>query len=220
MLAILRKDLALELRTKEGVSSLFVLGLLVLLIFQFAMPERPTPHTAAAALWLAFVLAGTLGVQRTFLIERDALCLYGLLTAPIDPSAIYVAKALGNVILLTLLQLFVVPLIAVFFGVSPPVEVASWAGFALVLLLGNVGFSASAALFAAISVRTRAREVMLPVLLFPLLAPVMIAAVQSTARLLAGDPIADVAPWIQVLVAFDAIFGAAGWILFEQVVRE
>lgn len=220
MLAILRKDLALELRTKEGISSLFVLGLLVLLIFQFAMPERPTPDTAAAALWLAFVLAGTLGVQRTFLIERDALCLYGLLTAPIDPSAIYVAKALGNVILLTLLQLFVVPLIALFFGVSPPVGLGSLAGFALVLLLGNVGFSAAAALFAAISVRTRAREVMLPVLLFPLLAPVMIAAVQSTAKLLAGESIADVSPWIQVLVAFDAIFGAAGWILFEQVVRE
>ena len=93
---IVRKDLRVELRSPAGLAAIFVLGLLVLLIFQFAVPEKPTPESAAAALWISFVFAGTLGAQRTFLLERDNLCIDGLKTAPIEPAVIFLAKMLGT----------------------------------------------------------------------------------------------------------------------------
>ena len=214
MWQILVKDLRIEFRSQTGLVSLFVLGLLVLLIFQFALPEKPTPESAAAGLWLSFVFAGTLGAQRTFLLERDNLCIEGLKTAPIDPASIFLAKMIGTLVSLTILQAVVVPLTAVFFGVAPRAPLA----FALVCLLGNVGFAALATLLASMSVGTRAREVILPLLLFPLLVPLVIAAVKASAVLLGGA--GESAVWIQVLICFDVVFTVAGWLLFEHVLRE
>jgi heme exporter protein B len=211
---ILVKDLRIEFRSQTGLVSLFVLGLLVLLIFQFALPEKPTPESAAAGLWLSFVFAGTLGAQRTFLLERDNLCIEGLKTAPIDPASIFLAKMIGTLVSLTILQAVVVPLTVVFFGVAPNAPLA----FALVCLLGNVGFAALATLLASMSVGTRAREVILPLLLFPLLVPLVIAAVKASAVLLGGA--GESAVWIQVLICFDVVFTVAGWLLFEHVLRE
>ena len=211
---ILVKDLRIEFRSQTGLVSLFVLGLLVLLIFQFALPEKPTPESAAAGLWLSFVFAGTLGAQRTFLLERENLCIEGLKTAPIDPASIFLAKMIGTLVSLMILQAVVVPLTAVFFGVAPRAPLS----FALVCLLGNVGFAALATLFAAMSVGTRAREVILPLLLFPLLVPLVIAAVKASAVLLGGA--GESAVWIQVLISFDVVFTVAGWLLFEHVLRE
>jgi heme exporter protein B len=211
---ILVKDLRIEFRSQTGLVSLFVLGLLVLLIFQFALPEKPTPESAAAGLWLSFVFAGTLGAQRTFLLERENLCIEGLRTAPIDPASIFLAKMIGTLVSLTILQAVVVPLTAVFFGVAPRAPLA----FALVCLLGNVGFAALATLLASMSVGTRAREVILPLLLFPLLVPLVIAAVKASAVLLGGA--GESAVWIQVLICFDVVFTVAGWLLFEHVLRE
>src|SRR5882724_2712971 len=216
MWPILVKDLTIEFRSKAGLLSIFVLGLLVLLIFQFALPERPTPESAAAALWLAFVLAGTLGAQRTFLVERENLAIEGLKTAPIDPSSIFLAKMAGTLVTLTILQAVVVPLTALFFAVVPAAPL--W--FALVCLLGNVGFSAIVTLFAAISVGTRAREVILPLLVLPLLVPLLIASVKASAILLAGASVGEASVWLQVLAAFDVVFTVAGWLLFEHVLRE
>ena len=214
MWQILVKDLRIEFRSQTGLVSLFVLGLLVLLIFQFALPEKPTPESAAAGLWLSFVFAGTLGAQRTFLLERDNLCIEGLKTAPIDPASIFLAKMIGTLVSLTILQAVVVPLTAVFFGVAPRAPLA----FALVCLLGNVGFAALATLLASMSVGTHAREVILPLLLFPLLVPLIIAAVKASAVLLGGA--GESAVWIQVLICFDVVFTVAGWLLFEHVLRE
>jgi heme exporter protein B len=214
--AILQKDLRIELRSKAGLLSLFVLGLLVLLIFQFALPEKPTPESAAAALWLSFVVAGTIGAQRTFLLERENLAIEGLKTAPIDPGSIFLAKMLGTLASLTVLQAVVVPLTVLFFAVVPRSPLL----FLGVCLLGNLGFSALATLFASIAVGTRAREVVLPLLIFPLLVPLLIAAVKASAVLLGAGSPDDAAVWVQVLVAFDVVFGVAGWLLFEHVVRE
>ncbi len=217
MWPILEKDLRIEFRTQSGLASIFILGLLVLLIFQFALPEKPTPEAAAAALWISFLFAGTLGAQRTFLVERENFCLEGLLTSPVDPGAIFFAKMLGTLVTLTILQAVVVPLTALFFGIAPSAHPFS---FALVCFLGNAGFSAVATLFAAISVATRAREVLLPLLVFPLLVPLVIAAVKCSGMLLAGRSLGDAGAWVQVLVAFDVLFVVAGWLLFEYVVRE
>lgn len=217
MLAILKKDLRIEFRSKAGLSSLFVLGLLVLLVFEFALAAKPTVEVGVAALWLSFLFAGTLGAQRTMLIERDNLSIYGLLTAPVDPAAIFVAKMLGNLVTLTILQAVVAPLSALFFELPLGAHPA-W--LALVCFLGNAGFSAVATLFAAVSVRTRAREMMLPLLVFPLVVPLLIAAVKGSVVLAGGGGAAEASVWIQVLVAFDVIFVVAGWLLFEAVVRE
>lgn len=217
MWAIVRKDLLVEWRTKSGVVSLFVLGLLVLLIFAFAVPGEPTPELAAAALWLSFLLAGTLGAQRTFLLERDNLCLHGLLASPIDPGSIYLAKLLGTAATLGVLQAVVVPLAGLFFRVVPSRHPF---GFLGVCLLGNVGFSAVVTLFAAISVQSKAREMLLPLLVFPLVVPLVIAGVKASAILLGPGSLGEASSWIQVLGAFAAMFVAAGWLLFEHVVRE
>jgi heme exporter protein B len=211
---IVRKDMRIELRSPAGLAASFVLGLLVLLIFQFAVPEKPTPESAAAALWISFVFAGTLGAQRTFLLERDNLSIDGLKTAPIDPAAIFLAKMLGTLISLTILQAVVVPLTAVFFGIVPVRPF----GLALVCVLGNLGFAALATLFASISVGTRVREVILPLLIFPVLVPLLIAAVKASTVLLGGAGEAGI--WVRVLVAFDVVFTVAGWLLFEHVLQE
>lgn len=214
MWQILAKDLRIEFRSKAGLVSLFVLGLLILLILQFAMPEKSTPESAAAALWISFVFAGTLGAQRTFLLERENLAIDGLKTAPIDPASIFLAKMLGTLVTLTVLQAVVVPLTAVFFAITPRAPLALLG----VCFLGNVGFSALATLFASMSVASRAREVILPLLILPVLVPLVISAVKASAVLFGGSGEAGV--WVQVLVAFDVVFGVAGWLLFEQVLRE
>jgi heme exporter protein B len=217
-LAILRKDLRIEWRTRESVSTLVTLGVLLLVVFTIAHdPTREEqPRLAPTVLWATFVFTGLLGVQRSFLVEREQDCLAGLLMAPIDPAAIFVGKLLANLVLLGLMQAIVVPLVALFLRVDF-LPVLPW--LVLVLTLGNLGFAAGATLFAAIAARTRAREVLLPLLLLPLVLPVLIAGVKATQALLV-EGVAHAADAIRVLVAFDVIFAVAGWLLFAYVVRD
>jgi heme exporter protein B len=215
-LAILQKDLRIEWRTRESISTVFVLAVLLLVVLTVAHDPAPgeAPALAPGVLWAAFVLTGLLGIQRTFLLERENDCLAGLLGAPIDPASIYVGKLLANVVLLGVVQAFVVPLAGLFlhvdmWGILP--------GLLLVCLLGNIGFAALATLFGAIAVRVRAREVMLPLLLLPFLVPLLIGAVQATRSVLAGG-LGPAAGGLTVLGAFDVIFAVAGWLLFAYVV--
>jgi heme exporter protein B len=217
MLAILWKDVLLELRTKERVSSLFVLALLIVLIFIVALsPEQVQgPEIGAAVLWVTLIFAGMLGLQRAFLIEQERGCLSGLLLCPIEPGTLFLAKLTGNILFLVLVEVIATPLTLILLKVP-----LSWSLLALpaVLLLGIIGFAALGTLFAAISVRTRAREVLLPVMLLPLLIPLLIAAVKVTGALLAGMTWTGV--WLRVLVAFDVVFVVTGWLIFSQVVQE
>jgi heme exporter protein B len=217
-LAILKKDLRIEWRTRESVSSLIALGILLLVVFTIAHdPTREEqPRLAPSVLWATFVFTGLLGVQRGFLLEREQDCLAGLLLAPIDPAAIFAGKLVANLCLLAVMQAIVVPLVAVllhvdFFEVLP--------GLLVVLTLGNVGFSAGATLFAAMAARTRAREVLLPLLLLPLVLPVLIAGVKATQAVLEGG-LVRAGDALGVLAAFDVVFVVAGWLLFAYVVRD
>jgi heme exporter protein B len=217
MWAILWKDVLLEFRTKERVSSLFVLALLIVLIFIVALsPEQVQgPEIGAAVLWVTLIFAGMLGLQRAFLIEQERGCFAGLLLCPIEPGTLFLAKLLGNILFLVLVEVIAVPLTLILLKVP-----LSWSLLALpvVLLLGIIGFAALGTLFAAIAVRTRAREVLLPVMLLPLLIPLLIAAVKVTSALLAGLTWTGV--WLRVLLAFDVIFVVTGWLIFSQVVQE
>jgi len=219
MLALLRKDLQIEFRTKETLASLLLLGLLTLVVLSFAFDPTSELRAEAApgALWVAVIFAAVLGLNRSFLTERENDCLQGLLLCPVDRGTIYVAKTAGNFLFTMAAQLVIVPIFVFFFNVA-----ASWAlaGVFLSLALGALGFAAVGTLFAAISVRTRAREVMLPLLLLPLVVPVFIGGVKVSARVLAGKALGDVAQWLNLMVGFDAIFLIVGWLVFEYAVEE
>ena len=217
-LAILAKDLRIEWRTRESLANVFVLGVLLVVVLSIAhdAPPEAAPALAPAVLWATFVFTGLVGVQRAFLLERENDCLAGLLSAPVDPAAIFAGKLATNVVLLAVVQAIVVPLAGLFLHVDlwPVLP-----GLLVVLLLGNVGFAALATLFAAIAVRTRAREVMLPLLLLPLAVPLLIGAVAATRALLA-DGLGAARDGLAVLAAFDVVFTVAGWLLFAYVVRD
>jgi heme exporter protein B len=217
-LAVLRKDMRIEWRTRESLASMVVLGVLLVVIFSVALDPAPAdaPRLAPSVLWAAFVFTGLLGVQRGFVLEREQDCLGGLLASPLDPAALYLGKLAANVVLLAATQALVVPLVAVLLHVDVGRALPS---LLLVLLLGNLGFAALATLFAAMTVRARAREVMLPVLLLPVVVPVLIAGVKATEAVLDGG-LGAASGALGVLVAFDVIFVAAGILLFEQVIRD
>lgn len=219
MLALLRKDLRIEFRTKETLSSLLLLGLLTLVVLSFAFDPTSELRDEAApgALWVAMIFAGVLGLNRSFLAERDNECLQGLLLSPLDRGTIYLAKAAATAVFMSLAQVVLVPVFVFFFNL--PVNL-SWLWVMLGLELGIVGFSAVGTLFSALAVRTRAREVLLPLLLFPLVVPLFIAGVKVTARLLAGRAVGEVAQWLHLMVGFDVIFLVVGWMVFEYVVEE
>jgi heme exporter protein B len=219
MIALLWKDLLIEYRTKETLASLLMLGLLTLLLLSFAFD--PTSElrgpAAPAVLWVSLVFAGVLGINRSFLIERENECLQGLLLCPVDRGAIYLAKVSGNALFMTAAQAIVVPIFVVFFNL--PIDMAL-ARLVPVLLLGLVGFAAVGTLFAAVSVRIRAREVMLPLLLLPLAVPVLIAGVKASGGVLAGATLGSVSQWLHLLAGFDLVFLVVGWLLFEYAVED
>ena len=217
-LAVLRKDLRIEWRTRESLASMVVLGVLLVLVFNVALDPAPAdaPRLAPSVLWAAFVFTGLLGVQRGFVLEREQDCLGGLLASPLDPAALYLGKLGANVVLLAVTQAIVVPLAAILLHAD---VAGSLPSLMVVLLLGNLGFAAVATLVAAMTVRARAREVMLPVLLLPLLVPVLIAGVKATQAVLEGG-LGTAGGALGVLIAFDVIFVVAGILLFEQVIRD
>jgi len=217
MWSILRKDLLLELRTREALASLVMLVVLILLTFTFALDPEGARAAAPAVLWVTLIFAGLLAVQRTFLVERESGAWYGLLLGPIDRGAIFAAKLVANLVILAIADVALTMLLVLVLGVGVPTAPVE---LALVNGLGLIGFSALATLFAAISVRLRARELLLPLLVLPLLMPVVICAVEASRIVLAGGSAASAGVWLRVLATFDVIVTVAGWMLFEQLVLE
>lgn len=212
--AILRKDLLLEGRRRETLAGMAMLALLVIVVFAFALDlaDPRTAEVAPGALWVAYLFAGVIGLGRGLALEHDWGTLEGLLLAPIDRAAIYLAKTLGNALLMLTTEVACLPVFALFFGL-PILRPA----LAPALCLGAVGISASATLFSALAIRTRAREVLLPALTFPLVVPALIAGVEATSEVLAGG---DPGRWVGLLVIFDAVFLAVGLIVFDAVLED
>ncbi|HEX2172302.1 MAG TPA: heme ABC exporter ATP-binding protein CcmA, partial [Dehalococcoidia bacterium] len=212
--AVLWKDLVLEARRRELIGTMLIFTLLVIVVFTFALDlaAEYAPIVAPGALWVAYIFAGTLGIGRGFSAEVDTGTLEGLLLAPVPRGAIYLAKLLGNALLMLAVEAASLPVVVAFFN-QPVVQ----APLLPVFLLGSLGVAAVTTLFAALAANTRAREVLLPVLLFPVVTPVVIASVQATTGILTG---AGVGPWPSILVAFAAIFGAVAYLVFEYVVEE
>lgn len=217
IIAIVHKDLVTELRTKEMFSSMLVFSLMAVFIFSIALDlSASNPiDTTPGLLWVTIAFAGTLGLNRSLAQEQENRCIDGLLLAPMDRSAIFFGKALGNLLFMSVVELVVVPVFAVLFNV--PLLRGS---VLLVIVLGTVGYAAVGTLFSTMAVNTRAREVMLPILLLPVSVPVFISAVNATGGFLAGDPVGDVVDWLQMLVAYDAIIIAISFMTFDFVVEE
>lgn len=211
------KDLSAELRAKEMINSMALFSLLVLLVFSFSFGPifRNVDQFGSAALWVAITFAGMLGLSKSFLNEAVTGGLHGLMICPVDRSAIYVGKVISNSLLVFALEAFTVPLFVIFFDVPgvPPTLLA-------VLLLGTFGFVAVGTALSAVAVRTRARELFLPVLLFPLTVPVILGGVSATKTLLGGGGFADVADWVKLLVMYDLILFTASIATFDYIVEE
>lgn len=215
--AIVAKDIAAELHTREIFSAMFVFAVLALLIFSFALDLRGALAQAAApgVLWATIAFAGTLGLSRSMAREQQTGGIEGLLLAPVDRAAIFFGKALGNLALMLAVEVVLIPLATVMFDV-----VFLRGGILLTLLLGTVAYAAVGTLLAAIAVNTRAREVMLPILLLPLLTPLLIAAVKATGALLEGATWAEIGGWGQILVVYNLLIIAVALLTFGYVIEE
>jgi heme exporter protein B len=217
--AIIWKDVIAELRTKEMFSAMFVFAVLVIVVFNFAFDLRVSGErvrqVAPGALWVAFAFAGVLGLNRAFVLERDRGCLEGLLLAPVDHSAIYFGKMLSTLLFMLVVEALMLPVFTAFFGVN-----LFDLRLVLVIILGTLGFASVGTILSAMTAQTRAREVLLPILLLPVAAPVLIAAVKATAGVLDGLAIDEFSFWLMLLVAFALIFPAVAFMTFDFVVKD
>ena len=213
--ALLWKDLVTEWRRREMLLSLIVFSLLVLLVFDFAFDLRrlDMPAAAPGILWVTFIFSGVLSFNRAFAVEKDRGTWEGLLLAPVDRGAIYLAKLLASLLFMTAVEAVTLALFGAFFDV--PADIPR---LAAVVLAGTLGFAAVGILFAAMSANTRAREIFLPILLFPVSVPVIIGSVKATA--LAFGSSEGEYPWLGLILAFDAIFLAVSFAVFEYVTEE
>jgi heme exporter protein CcmB len=211
---LLWKDIVVELRAKELVYATIFFAAVVLLVFCFAFlaGPKPTVDVAAGVLWVAIALAGTLGISRAFEREREGDTMRALLLTPLPRAAIYLSKLTSMSLLMALVEIVSVMMISLLFGVKLDSPL-----LAVLLLLGTLGFAAVAALFGASLSRARSRDVLLPLLTYPIVIPVLIAGTRGTCAILVGDDMAVITFWIKFLVIFDAVFVSLGVFLFEPL---
>ena len=215
VLAILWKDIRCELRSKQTWMGMGLFALLVLVIFNFAFDLRVDNKAAIApgALWVAFVFASLQGLGRTIAAEREKGLMDRLLLCPVDRKAIYLAKLLGNLLFIGVVELVALPVFAALFNVP------LFAGSLLpIVLLGTLGIASVGTLFSAIASATQARELLLPLLIFPLIVPVVIGAVRATGALMV--PAVNEPHWLGLIIAFDVIFLSISMLTFEFVIEE
>jgi heme exporter protein B len=217
ILAVVWKDLAAELRSRELFSAMLVFSLLVILIFNFALELdiKTRQSVTAGVLWVTFAFAGTLGLNRSMAIEKDRGCLDGLLLAPVDRTAIYFGKVISNLAFMLIVEVIVLPVYSFLYNVN-----LFKPGLLFVILLGSIGYTVVGTLLASMAVQARTRDVLLPILLFPVAIPVLIAAVKASGGFLTGDDFGNILPWINLLVVYDVIFTAVAFMVFDYVVEE
>jgi len=214
VIAILWKDIRYELRSKQTWLGMGMFALLVLVIFNFTFDLRVDNVSAVApgVLWIAFIFASLLGLGRTLAAEREQNSMDRLLLCPVDRKAIYLAKLLGNLLFIGVVEIVALPIYTLLFNVPLP------AALLLIVLLGTLGIATIGTLFSAMAAATRARELLLPILVFPVIVPVVISVVRATQQLIV--PTVNEPPWIGLLIAFDVIFLSVSMLTFQYVIEE
>jgi heme exporter protein B len=216
--AVARKDLLLEARSRERFVSMATFAVLVAVVFSFSLdPTVRANDIGGAMLWVTVLFAGTLGLGRSFALEREADALTGVLVSPVPRGAVFLGKLLANLLILLAVEAVVFPVFALFFGLRFG---GALGGLALVVVLATIGFMALGTLFSAMTAHTRQGETLLPILLLPLLIPVVIFAASATQRLLAGRPLAEVGGNLRMLLAFDLVFLFVCMAVFGSAVEE
>jgi len=219
ILAILWKDLQVEARSKQSLLSMLAFGLLILVIFNFAF--EPTPELKRSItpglLWITFLFSGILGLNRSFSLEKENMAIHGLLLAPIDRGLVYFGKFGANLLILLVTEILTLPFFLLFLNM--PLFRHFW-WLMLIILLGTAGFVALGTLFSAMATSTKMREVMLPLLLFPISTPILLAAVACVREILANEPFESYQNWFFLLIGFDIIFIVVPSLVFEYVVEE
>lgn len=226
-LEIARKDLLAEFRTKQMLNSMVIFALLVIVIFSFAFGNEATifvPNLnkkivdllAPGMLWISFTFAGMLGLSRSFAGEKEEGCLEGLKLCPTERSEIYNGKVLSNAVLMFLMEMATLPIFIVLFSY----EIKNILGIIVVIILGTFGFIFVGTLLSALTVNTRTREILLPVILFPVLIPVILSAVSATGIMLSNGNFSDVAGELQILVVYDLIFFVVAQMVFEYTIED
>jgi heme exporter protein B len=217
--AIFAKDLRVEWRNRETLASMCVFGILVVFLFNFAFePAREESlRLLPGLLWISFAFAGVLCFNRSFAVERENACLEGMALAPVDPGLIYLGKMLANLVFLSIAESVIVFAASLWYNFS---FVPSLGWFALITFLGTVGYVAVGTTFGAIAANTRMREVMLPVLQFPIAVPVIIAGIEASAGALKGEPLSNYVGWIKLSAGFAVVFTVLSYLLFEYVLEE
>ncbi len=219
-LYIAAKDLRTELRTKQVLNSMLVFSLVVMVIFSLSLSDvlsdsSAIDRLAPGLLWIAFIFAGTLGITRTFASETENGCLEGLRLCPVDSAAIYTGKAISSLCLMLIVEIATVPVFMVLFNYNIP-DIPT---MGIVILLGTAGFSAVGTLLSSLTVNTRTREILLPVLLLPLLVPVLIPAVLATGKILAGEGIVEIITELRLMAVYDIVFFTLARLLFDHTLE-
>ena len=215
--AVVWKDLQAEFRSRELFSAMLVFSLLIILIFNFALELdiKTRQSVTSGVLWATFAFAGTLGLNRSMAIEKDRGCLDGLLLAPVDRSAIYFGKVISNLAFMLIVEIIVLPVYSVLYNIN-----LFQPGLLLVILLGSIGYVGVGTLLATMSVQTRTRDILLPILLFPVVVPVLLAAVKASSGYLEGLEFSEILGPLSLLIAYDVIFISLAFMVFDSVVEE
>ncbi len=216
---IARKDLAIEFRTRSAFLSALVISLLAIVIFYFTWDATAvTPlDIAPGVLWVTFIFSGLLGLHRSFGVEAAERAMDALLVSPVPREAIFLGKALANLIFVLGVQLVALPAVALFYNLP---LAASAGPLAVVMLLAAIGLTCIGTLFAGITANTRMAELLLPVIALPFFVPIVLPAASATARMLAGRPLAESMAWLRILLAFDLVFLYACTIAFPFTLED
>ena len=218
MIAALRKELLLQWRSRAQLLAVFVFGAAALLLFSFAIGPNTEAlrQFSAGFLWLGLLLSSTLTLSESFHAEMENRALEGLLLLPASPRAMYYGKAVANWLQLAILGSFLIPVMVVLYDAGTT-RIFSLLG---IILLGTAALSAPGTLYAAMTAQVRAKQTLLPLLLFPLIVPALLASVKATSLAILGDPMSQSSAWIALLLAFDAIYWSLCGLLYARVVEE
>ncbi len=215
---ILWKDIVRELRTKEMLFSMVAFSVVVVVLFSFSIDvtSKNAAFLVPSLLWVSTVFVGTLGLSRSFAVEKENGAITGVLLSPVDRSFLYFAKVLSNFLYILIIQLLLTALFILLFNINVK---GGFSDLLLVLVLGGIGFSSLGTLFSTMAINTRLREMILPVILFPLLLPVLVNAIKATSVILAGGAFSEVFVFLKIMISFDIIFLAASSLVYEYVVE-
>lgn len=214
---IIRKDAQVEWRGRQGLPVMLVFALLIVFLFNFALQLAPDLQAGLAAglLWVSLAFASTLGLNRSVSLEKENNALDGLLLAPVDRSAIFFGKIISNFGFTLIVALILLPIFSLFYGQN-----MLNLRLLIIIILGVGAYTSLGTLLAALSIQTRTRDVLLPVLLYPLALPILIAAVEASRGVLSGMPMKDLQSWYFLLLAGNILFIATGLMFFETILEE